>query len=469
MKTQITILIILILVIIQCCNSISAQNIGIGATSFTPHESAMLDVEADNKGILVPRVNIADLSTAAPITSPAVSLLVYNTNETTSVGFYYWDGTEWKKLITDYPLADGSETIINAGTNISISGTGIPSNPYVISSNSGTIPSMSTNLRMQILNPVPSMQIYNTDLNCFEFYNGTAWNNLCGLASCMTAPPNTTASLSDILTNSFRLNWSLVATSDYYSLDVSTNSNFTSFVQGYQNLDVGNVSTFVVTGLAINTTYYVRIKPANFCGISNSNVVTVSTTFACGISSIQDMDGNIYNTVQIGSQCWTKQNLNTTKAPNGSSITRFCYNHDVENCNVYGGLYNWPTIMNGATSSTAVPSGVRGICPLGWHIPSRLEFTNLINFLTTSTAAAKMKVDANNIPPWNGNNQSGFSALPAGHYWNNFSSLGTTSGMWTSTQYSSTNAYYLQLTNTTYNDTYLEKNPLYFSIRCIKD
>jgi len=72
-----------------------AQNVGIGSESFTPHESAMLEVKATDKGMLVPRVDIEDLSTAAPVTNPAVSLLVYNTNETTGEGFYYWDGDAW--------------------------------------------------------------------------------------------------------------------------------------------------------------------------------------------------------------------------------------------------------------------------------------------------------------------------------------------------------------------------------------
>jgi len=97
-KTNFRTLLILALVLLLGSNQNIAQNVGIGAESFTPDPSAMLDIEADNKGILVPRVDIADLSTAAPVTNPAVSLLVYNTNETTGEGFYYWSGTEWTPM-----------------------------------------------------------------------------------------------------------------------------------------------------------------------------------------------------------------------------------------------------------------------------------------------------------------------------------------------------------------------------------
>ena len=82
------------------------QNIGINATGVAPNVSAMLDVESTDKGVLIPRVNIADLTTAAPVTTPATSLLVYNTNTTTGEGYYYWDATKWVKLLDGNTTAD---------------------------------------------------------------------------------------------------------------------------------------------------------------------------------------------------------------------------------------------------------------------------------------------------------------------------------------------------------------------------
>ncbi len=75
---------------------ISNAQVGIGTTN--PAGGSLLDIESAEKGILVPRVDIADLSTQAPVTgdlASSESLLVYNTNTTTGKGFYYWDGTQW--------------------------------------------------------------------------------------------------------------------------------------------------------------------------------------------------------------------------------------------------------------------------------------------------------------------------------------------------------------------------------------
>jgi len=113
MKTTIKTLLIIALVLLLSSNQNIAQNVGIGSASFTPDASAGLEVRYTDKGVLIPNVNIEDLSTAAPVTNPSVSLLVYNTNTTTGVGFYYWSGTEWKKLITEDDLAsDGSSRFI---------------------------------------------------------------------------------------------------------------------------------------------------------------------------------------------------------------------------------------------------------------------------------------------------------------------------------------------------------------------
>ena len=77
-----------------------AQNVGVNANGVTPDASAMLDVKSTDKGLLIPRVDIANLTTAAPVTAPVNSLLVYNTNTTTGIGYYYWNATtKWTKLV----------------------------------------------------------------------------------------------------------------------------------------------------------------------------------------------------------------------------------------------------------------------------------------------------------------------------------------------------------------------------------
>ena len=72
------------------------SQVGIGTTA--PNTSSILDVVATDKGVLVPRIAIADLNTAAPVTTPIESLLVYNTTVGTGVGFHYWDGSKWTPL-----------------------------------------------------------------------------------------------------------------------------------------------------------------------------------------------------------------------------------------------------------------------------------------------------------------------------------------------------------------------------------
>lgn len=79
-----------------------AQNVGINADGSSPDNSAMLDVKATDRGVLLPRVSLSNVASASPVTSPATGLLVYNTNASLTggngAGFYYWDGSQWVKL-----------------------------------------------------------------------------------------------------------------------------------------------------------------------------------------------------------------------------------------------------------------------------------------------------------------------------------------------------------------------------------
>ncbi len=101
-----TLKIIVLLCLISPLNLLLAQNIGINTTGAIPDASSLLDITSTDKGVLIPRVDIINLATAAPITTPATALLVYNTNATTGVGFYFWNGTEWIKLTDSSGNAD---------------------------------------------------------------------------------------------------------------------------------------------------------------------------------------------------------------------------------------------------------------------------------------------------------------------------------------------------------------------------
>lgn len=99
------------LLTVSFCINVSYAQVGIGTT--TPQPGSILDISTTNKGVLVPRVNIANLNTIAPITGGATEgLLVYNTNGITGVGFHYWNGSLWIPIISKDWKQGG-----NVGTN----------------------------------------------------------------------------------------------------------------------------------------------------------------------------------------------------------------------------------------------------------------------------------------------------------------------------------------------------------------
>lgn len=94
---------ILLLICLLTFSSITlfAQRIGINSDGSSPDASAMLDVNSTDKGLLIPRLDIDDLTTAAPVTAPATGLMAFNTNIITGIGLYYWDGTAWVRFLSE--------------------------------------------------------------------------------------------------------------------------------------------------------------------------------------------------------------------------------------------------------------------------------------------------------------------------------------------------------------------------------
>lgn len=130
-----------------------------------------------------------------------------------------------------------------------------------------------------------------------------------------------------ITSSSFVANWSFMENSTGYYLDVHTNPLFPEddpsdpFV--IENLNVGDVITYTVTGLNDATTYYYRLRAYNDNGTSvDSNVITTVTA----LESIVDKDGNAYTYVNIGTQQWMVENLKTTKYADGTSIPNLTAN-----------------------------------------------------------------------------------------------------------------------------------------------
>ncbi|MEI7813122.1 MAG: FISUMP domain-containing protein, partial [Ignavibacteria bacterium] len=177
------------------------------------------------------------------------------------------------------------------------------------------------------------------------------------------------------------LSWSAVTGATGYTLQVSKDQWFSSFV--YNQSGITNTSR-QVTGLNNAVTYYWRVSAANSYGTSGWSGVWSFTTaaasqFTCGTSTVT-YSGKTYHTVQIGSQCWLKENLDVGTMVNGSrnqinngTTEKYCYDDKPSNCATYGGLYQWDEAM--AYSTTP---GSKGICPTGWHIPTDAEYQTLI-------------------------------------------------------------------------------------------
>jgi len=206
-----------------------------------------------------------------------------------------------------------------------------------------------------------------------------------------------------------------------------------------------------ITGLSLGTTYFVTAYATNEKGTAYSTDIKqflTLTPFVCG--NTVSHGGKNYQTVQIGAQCWFKENLDIGTRINGSQnqtnngvIEKYCYGDNEANCNTYGGLYQWDELMQYVTTQ-----GAKGLCPDGWHIPTDAEWTTLTTSLGgESVAGGKMK-EAGTVhwaPPNTGaTNSSGFTALPGGNRgdYGYFYDLTDIAYFWSSTETSSIYAWY---------------------------
>ena len=155
-------------------------------------------------------------------------------------------------------------------------------------------------------------------------------------------------------------------------------------------------------------------------------------------NAIDDYDGNWYDAVVIGDQVWTVQNLRTTHYSDGTAITNggnnysdtvpYYYNNTNSDILLVdrGYYYNWGAVMHGASQSSANPSGVQGIAPTGWHIPSEGEFKSLSDYVSNTYGYRINKhlgyqnywpqnSDVDSIGYYANNNSTLFGAVPAGY------------------------------------------------------
>ncbi len=202
------------------------------------------------------------------------------------------------------------------------------------------------------------------------------------------------------------------------------------------------------------------------------------------ITSVTDIDGNVYPTVKIGNQVWMRENLKTTRYADGTNITGYySYDNDESNdANGYGKLYTWGAASNGVSSNTN-PSGVQGVCPDGWHLPSHREWTKLelavcaenghsdcwTRFPYDETTTGYLGSDEGTSLKTVANDK--FSGLLAGYRRTNgsFSYRATSTNFWTSTV-SGSNAWRRYLNSSEARVYRYSISQAYgFAVRCLKD
>lgn len=228
-------------------------------------------------------------------------------------------------------------------------------------------------------------------------------------------------------------------------------------------------------------------------GKSSNNTGGNNNTGGCagGPTIVSDIDGNVYNVVSIGNQCWMKENLKTTRYKNGTPIptglsdaqwqattSGACadYNNDSTKTAVYGKLYNWYAVAD-----------TNGLCPTGWHEPEDWEWNVLVKTIDPSadttcngcsqsqTAGGAMKEIGLThwaSPNTGATNSSGFTGLPGGYRdgIGPYGSIGDYGYWWSATQNSTTYTHYRFLyyfDSGVYRGNDLKGNG--FSVRCVRD
>lgn len=295
---------------------------------------------------------------------------------------------------------------------------------------------------------------------------------------------------------SFQADKTIVEVSDSIRFtDLSTNSPtnwFWDFGDGETSTSQNPNHVYQETG-----TYSVSLSVSNSDGADSLsmsdyiNVIPDSMSQPCpGIPWVTDAEGNKYNTVQIGSQCWMAENLNIgsiissvdriVHQTNNNITEKYCYNNNPANCSVYGGLYEWDEMMQYVPyilGEDEIIGTYQGICPTGWHIPTRHEYDTLVEYLGgRQVAGGKLKEAGTNHwehPNLGATNQSGFTALPGGYKSDisgSFDDLGEYCHFWTASSYLFETKWMASLSAITRSSDH-SKNIQYFafSVRCVKN
>jgi uncharacterized protein (TIGR02145 family) len=273
--------------------------------------------------------------------------------------------------------------------------------------------------------------------------------------------------------------WNSTDSTNSYTIQLSKNSSFSEPLV----IDSTLTNTRVyLSNLELSTLYYWRVRSNNFYGSSNWSTVWSFTTgnfdndigAPCPGTETVDYGGKTYNTVLIGSQCWFKENLDVgtmisagVNSADNATIEKYCYDNNESNCNAFGALYQWDEAMQYSRLE-----GAQGICPDGWHLPTKAEFETLKS--NASNSGNALKGLGQGSGGGTGTNSSGFTALLSGHkQGSSFFNLGLWGYFWTSSEDPANPDFFkyrLYLTPTSDITFVTSRNKFDgYNIRCIKD
>jgi len=180
-----------------------------------------------------------------------------------------------------------------------------------------------------------------------------------------------------------------------------------------------------------------------------------ATNIPCPGTPTVEYEGQVYNTIQVFSQCWLKENLNVGEMIDGSmeqsnngTIEKYCYKNEPDSCAKYGGFYQWNEMMQYNTQQ-----GTQGICPPGWHLPTDEEWKVLEGAVDSQygigdpewdlygeyrgyDAGTNLKTTSGWYAYGNGTDLFGFAGLPGGYRFSigGFSGVGYYGEWWTSSE-----------------------------------
>ncbi|MCQ2269808.1 MAG: hypothetical protein MJZ52_01080, partial [Bacteroidales bacterium] len=306
----------------------------------------------------------------------------------------------------------------------------------------------------------------------------TVWGALKSFITPVIAV--TTDSANTVTKNSAKLHGTVISLGEYSEVNAgfkygTSESTLTSIVVKDAAMTATGLFSCDIDGLNDNTKYYFKAFAANgtdtVYGEVKDFTTTGSSTFTCGTDSVKDVDNNWYHTVKIGNQCWMAENMRCTTSPSGkltnggTTITPDkCYYYiptsnvpsigtpssytPEEYVSTFGLLYNFMAAVDSVVTETPFPAGLtQGICPEGWHIPTKAEFTTLTGVTGWTTAFDPL--------------------LAGGINGGGFHNVGEHAYFWADSIYDQHTAYYL------YHNGYTQVQICYpsdgYSVRCLRD